>query len=107
MISLTRRLAIAGPSTLRRLSTVPPPPPSKTYTDGEQTIYDKLADRFSPTELAVQDVSGGCGSFYAIKIASQAFKGLSTVKQHRLVTEVLKEEIQGIHGLQIKTIPPP
>jgi BolA-like protein 3 len=46
---------------------------------------------------------GGCGSFYAITIASQAFKGLSTVKQHRLVTQVLKEEIEGIHGLQVRS----
>lgn len=44
---------------------------------------------------------GGCGSFFAIKIASDSFKGLSIVKQHKLVTEVLKEEIQGIHGLQV------
>lgn len=45
--------------------------------------------------------TGGCGSFFAIKIASDAFKDLSTVKQHKLVTEVLKQEIQGIHGLQV------
>jgi stress-induced morphogen len=43
---------------------------------------------------------GGCGAFYAITIASKAFTGLSTVKQHRLVTETLKKEIQNIHGLQ-------
>lgn len=45
---------------------------------------------------------GGCGTFYAISIASEAFRGLSTVKQHRLVNEVLKEEIEGIHGLQVR-----
>ena len=44
---------------------------------------------------------GGCGSFYAITIASQAFKGLSIVKQHRLVNDALKKEIEGIHGLQV------
>lgn len=44
---------------------------------------------------------GGCGSFYAITIASESFKGLSTVKQHKLVTEALKQEIEGIHGLQV------
>ena len=37
--------------------------------------------------------SGGCGTFYAISITSQAFKGLSIVKQHKLVTEELKKEI--------------
>ena len=47
-------------------------------------------------------MSGGCGSFYAITIASEAFKGLPTIKQHRLVNEVLKEDIEGIHGLQVR-----
>lgn len=72
----------------------------------EKAIVSKLTERFSPTELAVQDVSGGCGAFFAIKIASETFRDLPTVKQHKLVTEVLKKEIGGIHGLQIKTSPP-
>ena len=45
--------------------------------------------------------TGGCGTFYAIVIASAAFKDLPTVKQHKLVTETLKSEIEGIHGLQV------
>lgn len=45
---------------------------------------------------------GGCGTFYAIVIASDDFKGLPIVKQHRLVTETLKQEIEGIHGLQVR-----
>ena len=44
---------------------------------------------------------GGCGTFYAISISSPAFQGLSTLKQHKLVTEALKLEIAGIHGLQV------
>ena len=44
---------------------------------------------------------GGCGAFYAITIASEAFKGIPVVKQHRLVNEALKKEIAGIHGLQV------
>ncbi|KAF8485347.1 bola-like protein [Russula ochroleuca] len=78
--------------------------PSK-LDEGEQAIYDKLSERFQPSELLVQDVSGGCGTFYAITIASKAFKGIPVVKQHRLVNEVLKKEIEGIHGLQVKTVP--
>ncbi|KAI9453208.1 bola-like protein [Lactarius psammicola] len=78
---------------------------SSKLEKGEQAIYDKLSERFQPSELLVQDVSGGCGSFYAITIASTAFKGIPVVKQHRLVNEALKKEIEGIHGLQLKTIP--
>jgi stress-induced morphogen len=44
---------------------------------------------------------GGCGTFYAITIASAAFKGMTVVKQHRLVNQVLKKEIRDIHGLQV------
>lgn len=48
-------------------------------------------------------MAGGCGSFYAIHISSPQFKGLSTIKQHKLVNECLKEEVKAIHGLQVRT----
>jgi stress-induced morphogen len=51
----------------------------------------------------VQDISGGCGSMYAIAIESAKFKGLSVIKQHKLVNQVLKEEIAGWHGVQLRT----
>ncbi|KAJ7162530.1 bola protein, partial [Mycena crocata] len=59
-------------------------------------------NRFSPSLLQIEDVSGGCGTFFAITIASEAFKGIPMVKQHKLVTQTLKEEIEGIHGLQVQ-----
>ncbi|BEJ14703.1 hypothetical protein CspHIS471_0404700 [Cutaneotrichosporon sp. HIS471] len=68
--------------------------------EGEAAIYKMLNEAFPGTRLDVQDVSGGCGSFYAIMISSPAFKGLTMVKQHKLVNECLKETIKGIHGLQ-------
>ncbi len=46
-------------------------------------------------------ITGGCGSFYSITLSSPLFKGLSTIKQHRLVNECLKEEVKDIHGLQV------
>jgi len=60
MLSLTRRLA---PSVLqaRRLVTGPPPlgnPPPRELSEGEQVIHGKLIDRFTPSELLVQDISG-------------------------------------------------
>lgn len=51
--------------------------------------------------LAPQSYLGGCGTFYAIVIGSKKFHGLPMVKQHRLVTDTLKAEIEGIHGLQV------
>lgn len=45
--------------------------------------------------------SGGCGSFYAITIASEKLKGLPILKQHRRIKEVLKDDMAGLHGLQV------
>ncbi|KAG9587344.1 hypothetical protein KCU86_g12792, partial [Aureobasidium melanogenum] len=59
------------------------------YLDEKELhIFQKLAAELSPTKLEVQDVSGGCGSMYALDIVSAKFKGMSVIKQHRLVNAV-------------------
>ena len=50
------------------------------------------------------DGAGGCGSFYAIQLSSKQFKGLSTVKAHRLVNQELGDVIKNIHGLQVRLL---
>ncbi|GAN02194.1 bola-like protein [Mucor ambiguus] len=70
---------------------------------GEKHIYEKLSQALAPHKLRVADVSGGCGSMYAIDIAAAKFEGTSIVKQHRMVNDILKEEIKAMHGLQLKT----
>ncbi|RHZ67007.1 hypothetical protein Glove_303g102 [Diversispora epigaea] len=72
-------------------------------TEGEKYLYEKLSKKFSPTKLHVQDISGGCGSMYSIEISSNQFKGLPIIKQHRMVNELLQEDIKKMHGLQLKT----
>ncbi|CAK7892382.1 bolA-like protein 3 [[Candida] anglica] len=76
------------------------PVPEGAY---EKQIYTILEDRFKPSNLEVKDVSGGCGSMFAILVESTEFKGIPMIKQHRLVNEVLKDEISKWHGLQLKT----
>lgn len=116
-LSPSPMLARLRPRCLRLYSTAPPPP--KGLLGNERQIHQKLTERFAPTTLQVQDVSGassllftvhtrscsplqgGCGDFYAIVIASNEFKGLSTIKQHKLVNSTLAEEIKNIHGLQV------
>jgi len=44
---------------------------------------------------------GGCGSFFSIAITHPSFKGLMTIKQHRMVNEVLKDDIKEMHGIQV------
>ncbi|OWB57527.1 hypothetical protein B5S28_g3476 [[Candida] boidinii] len=71
--------------------------------DYELKIFEILNEKLSPKLLTVRDVSGGCGSMFAINIQSTKFKGTTMIKQHRLVNEILKDEISKWHGLQLKT----
>jgi stress-induced morphogen len=73
-----------------------------TLLPGESLISQKLSKSLSPSSLKVTDVSGGCGSMYSIEISSEKFKDLSLVQQHRLVQDVIKDEIKEMHGIQIK-----
>ncbi|TGJ83557.1 hypothetical protein E0Z10_g5201 [Xylaria hypoxylon] len=74
--------------------------------DAESAIWDKLTIEFSPTELMVQDISGGCGSMYGIEIASEKFRGANLLKQQRMVNTVLGDEMKSWHGVQLRTRTP-
>ncbi|XP_055538058.1 bolA-like protein 3 [Wyeomyia smithii] len=72
--------------------------------NSEQTLRKALQSKFPQAKnVVVSDISGGCGSMYEIYVETEEFKGLSTVKQHRLITETLKKEIKDMHGLRIHT----
>jgi len=73
-------------------------------SEGEASLKNTIKKCFpKATNVVVQDISGGCGSMYQIYIESPEFTGLSTVKQHRLVNEALKQEIKSMHGIRIQT----
>jgi stress-induced morphogen len=40
---------------------------------------------------------------YAIEVESAKFRRLTVIKQHKLVNQVLKEEIAQWHGVQLRT----
>ncbi|KUJ19237.1 bola-like protein [Mollisia scopiformis] len=69
----------------------------------EKDIFDVLNRELEPDKLEVKDVSGGCGSMYAIEVTSERFRGLGMLKQQRLVNGVLGERVKGWHGVQMKT----
>ncbi|KAJ4413962.1 hypothetical protein N0V82_008214 [Gnomoniopsis sp. IMI 355080] len=71
--------------------------------EAESVIWDRLAKEFSPVELVVQDISGGCGSMYGIEISSERFRGANMLKQQRMVNAVLGDLLKGWHGCQLKT----
>lgn len=101
--SITKILNTPSRSLLRNYTTNIKLTPPDDLNIAEKHIFEKLSSNLSPLMLHVQDISGGCGSMYAINIISDEFNGLSMIKQHRIVNEVLKEEIKGWHGLQLKT----
>ncbi|KTB23784.1 Altered inheritance of mitochondria protein 1 [Nakaseomyces glabratus] len=100
--SLARR-SVVNAYTIRRPALVLSLRAYSSGTEEEKRIYEKLSKAFNTTDLRVQDVSGGCGSMYAIDVTSDKFNTLTTIKQHQMVNEVLKEDIPKWHGLQLRT----
>ncbi|XP_075165462.1 bolA-like protein 3 [Haematobia irritans] len=81
---------------------------SSTNTNAEQIIQQALASRFpKAATIEVRDVSGGCGAMFEVFVEADEFKGLNTLKQHKLVTNTLKDQIREMHGVRIHTAVPP
>lgn len=75
-------------------------------TPAETEIEQKILKDLPAKEAEVKDTSGGCGTMYNINVVSDAFKGLSIVKQHQLVAKVLKDDIPRWHGFVLNTSAP-
>merc|ERR1711860_368737 len=73
-------------------------------SEAEVNLIKKLKAVFpNATDIAVADVSGGCGSMYEVYIEAPDFKGLRRVKQHQMVTDAQRADIKDMHGLRIST----
>ena len=80
-------------------------------------MKDKLTDAFAPAVLELADEShlhaGHSGArpegetHFRLKIVSEAFQGKSRIDRHRVINQVLAEELGGrVHALAIKADPP-
>lgn len=97
--ALTLRYASSSPA-----SPASPRPEKPDYlNEAESAIWEKLSAAFEPTELMVQDISGGCGSMYGIEITSEKFRGNNMLKQQRMVNAVLGDDLKEWHGVQLRT----
>lgn len=76
---------------------------SSSTEDKTGEMIARLKEKLDATNVDVEDISGGCGSMYRVEVESPKFKGVSLVKQHRMVNEVLKGDISEMHGLTINT----
>ena len=57
----------------------------------------------NPTHVVVEDRSGGCGANFYILVESKVFQGMPRIRQHRIVQQVLKDEIAKWHAVSIDT----
>ena len=55
--------------------------------------------------LDISTVNGDCGQSYFIKIQSEDFFGKSLLDKHRMINEIIKDEVKLVHSvvLQIRT----
>ena len=66
----------------------------------------ELRAAFPDAEIRIDDLAGD-GDHYRARIVSQAFSGLSRVKQHQLVYAALKGKVGGeLHALALETQAP-
>jgi stress-induced morphogen len=83
----------------------------------EDEIARKLRQAFAPAALEVVNDShrhaghagapGTGDSHFSIKVVSDSFAGKSRVERHRMVNEVLADELKGrIHALAITALTP-
>ena len=69
----------------------------------QKIIQQKLKQQLKPSLLTIDDTSGGCGTFFDIRVQSSKFNDLNTLKQHQLVKSIIHEEIKQVHGIQLTT----
>jgi stress-induced morphogen len=67
------------------------------------SLKERIEEALPGAEVAVEDLTGGGDHFRAL-VASDRFRGLTRIQQHRLIYEVFGDDIGGpIHALSIKT----
>jgi len=62
------------------------------------TLEEILRRKLNASHVDVQDMSGGCGQSFEVIIVSPDFKGKTTLARHRLVNNMLKDEIAKVHA---------
>ena len=79
-------------------------PLSTSPSPAEESLVSALSASFpAATDIAVVDISGGCGSMYEVFVEAPDFKGVRVVKQHQMVTKALSTQIKDMHGIRIST----
>src|SRR5262245_2066932 len=90
---------------------------SLTIMTVRDRIRQKLTKAFAPLALEVVDESerhrghagyrAGGESHFRIAIAAEAFRGKSRIERHRMINELLRDELNGgVHAIAIQALAP-
>uniref|UniRef100_A0A8C9GMW2 BolA-like protein n=1 Tax=Piliocolobus tephrosceles TaxID=591936 RepID=A0A8C9GMW2_9PRIM len=66
------------------------------------TPSEKLSSALTPTVLELIDKSCGCGTSFDALIVSNNFTDKRLLDRHRLVNNIIKEELPKIHAFSMK-----
>ena len=79
----------------------------------ENQIQTKLNSAFQPDFLDIENeshkhnVPPGSESHFRVTVVSEEFEGMSLIKRHQKINEVLREEMEGpVHALSIRAKTP-
>lgn len=56
--------------------------------------------------LEIEDISGGCGQSFMIKVVTEKFTKTALLQRHRMIHNALGEMMPLIHALQLKCLTP-
>ncbi|VVC43887.1 BolA protein [Cinara cedri] len=73
-------------------------------TISEDYLKTKLTDILNASYVSVNDDSDGCGAKFSVVVVSDKFIGKTLLQRHRMVNEVLAEELKEIHAFSQKTL---
>ena len=78
----------------------------------QATITNKLQEAIQPLHLEVDNesymhnVPEGSESHFKILVVSEQFDGQMLIKRHRLINQILTDELQKIHAMALHTLTP-
>ncbi|PSN35842.1 BolA-like protein [Blattella germanica] len=74
----------------------------------ENSLREKLANNFQPAHLEIlnesymHNVPSGSETHFKVIVVSEKFNDVPLIKRHRMINEILKNELQnGVHALSI------
>lgn len=70
-------------------------------------LKERILSEFPGAEVEVTDLTG-TRDHYSLTVVSSAFEGLLPIKRHRLINDLLREELRNgsVHALQLNVYTP-